>query len=533
MGYRYTRNRYFQPQGNCSGQIFPVLLICLAGLLAAVGVTVAVGEKAKAKTSASNAADAGSLAAASFQAGAFNKLVDRNNDQKNTATVGDNFGQYMTKGDTYQYYKRMNYYFKEMRGHYEKLYTKAAEYLEEALKHSREAERLAKLALVQINIVGKDCKIWENQRAAVDLNVLAVDQVLEAAKCIGAFKICTEYMQKITDFFKDNQTKNFCEAKSFMQGEDGVGGAWLESRKAGQRYAFNNSAIISMLPEGLGDDFNLKLATDTLFGGPTAKYSWGPEDAKCFVSADLVLPKILVYGVKHTKWNYPKKHSLSAVPFSCNFGLAIPAANFENDPFNIDASLNLRENLRKVYEYFRTTLPEKGVAIYNQTVEGTNCCNAGQTCDKNIPSKCVDNCPNPERFFEKAKLLQVELAVGQACVIEGLRLINEDLTSQVSIPVLQKWNKDIFDKVWAEQAGDFPTVTTCEDVKNYLDGSEYPGMMVINIDNVTLSGEWNTQCTVTASCGKSTTISTSTSKFKGGDIGTFKDEYYPEIINAS
>ena len=74
-------------------------------------------------------------------------------------------------------------------------------------------------------------------------------------------------------------------------------------------------------------------------------------------------------------------------------------------------------------------------------------------------------------------------------------------------------------------------ILTCAEAMSYaVQNPDAPGMMVINIEDVILDGPWKTKCTVNASCGGT---STSTSKFDGGNIGGFSDEYYPEIKEAN
>jgi hypothetical protein len=514
-------------------------------LLAAVGVTIAVGEAAKAKTSASNSADASSLATASFQAGAFNKLVARNKDLESPLTAG-NSGYYMKPEDTYQYYKEMKDYYLEMRDRYKILYDLGNLYLtgypeDNAKYYLQETLEILGEALAKIDVPITDCTLANSQLEGAQFNRDARVPLNESIKCIAAFNVLTSYMQEITYFFKSTQINNFCEAKSFMHGDDtesGEGGAWKKSREAGQQYGFNNSAIMSMLTPAQGDDFNFQLATGALFGGATATYS--PPGSSISVSVNVELPKILTYQLKHTNWNFPEKHALFSIAFPCE-GLDITREKIGADPFNVASSGTLYDNLIKVSNYLEV-LAQKGDAIFSKTQEGVNCCNAGEECDPNpFPPppeiNCRPICPNPVRFFNEARNMQTKLSGLQKCVISGLTKISTLPKHDLTIPGLQEWNVLIRDNVWPYPDGSkvkYKEVGTCKEVIDYFDvAPDYPGMMIINIQSVTLDGNWETTSTVNASSGGTATTSTSTSKFDGGDIGTFKDAYYPEIIRAN
>ncbi|MCX5698278.1 MAG: pilus assembly protein TadG-related protein [Candidatus Omnitrophica bacterium] len=522
----YARNRHFKPRSDLSGQIFPFLLICLAGLLVAVILTIGVGEGAKAKTRASNAADAGSLAAASCWAAAFNKLVDRNKAAPNAAN--DNFGQYMSPDDTYQYYKRMKYYYLEMCGHYRTLYQLAKGYLtvnasDNALYYSQEALKSAQLALDDIIISKKDCKIWDNQRNGANHNNKAAELALASAECLGAFYILTQYMQKITDFFKENQTQNFSEAKDFMDR------AYHKSRRTGLYYAFSNSSTSAHLTNALGDEFNYWLATGKFYDPPsnTATYKWeagkhlngDPRYGGTTVTLDL--PIISSYELKCTKWNYPQKKSLAVIAIPC---LSIAASTITDDPFNIRASGTLTNNMLGISDRL-TANKDLGMEIYNLTVKGKECCDS-EYC-------------NPDPYYHKARQKQQTLSQFQRCATTWLEQINSLSGEKLTIPMLGQLNILIWENVWAERPG-VQSVRTLENVTTYLDDSDYPGMMVINIKSVTLDPPaWTTKCTVKIFWEDENGIlqgptSFSTSGFDGGDIGgAFEDTYYSRISGIS
>jgi len=587
--FQYARNRNFKQKNNLAGQIFPVLLICLAGLMVAVVLTISTGEGVKAKTYASNSADACSLAAASCMAGSLNRLVGMNKTLKPPPLAG-NMVNFMglalgPAGSSTYYYKEMYNYYNdfnalEMRALYKLLYEEAGRYLTGypaggangsptncASYYIQQAIDLATSASTAYSTGITDCQVWNANTAGDSFNSQAAAKVLEAAKCIGAFKVLAEYMQKVTDFFKKYQTENFCQASAFMDQ------AYEGAIKTGQYYAFSNSGTSRLLTDSQGDDFNLFLGSGNFFnsGSSSSTFTWGPPGHECNVSANVDLSKISSYDIKHAPWNYPRKHTVSAVAFPCT-GLQIPATPFPGDDilnaFNVPASQNLRENLYNsssvynVYYYLTVALPALSLAIHNKTQDGVDCCNADHhVCDENpdycstapliccyVPSfhcetnECDgyhDNCPNAVgNYFDPARAVQTALINNETCIINGLKLIKDNLYGgMVTIPMLQNWNYQIYSNVWNTDPASAPkaTVNNCQGAKDYNDGvTGWPGMMIINIDSVRLPS-WVAKCTVTTSCGGAAT-STSTSKFYGDkgelgeNIGKFNNDYYPEIV---
>jgi len=71
----YVKNKHFKKGNNLSGQIIPFLLIMLVILLTAALTTIQIGKVSIDKTCSANMADAGSLAAASVWAASLNNLV--------------------------------------------------------------------------------------------------------------------------------------------------------------------------------------------------------------------------------------------------------------------------------------------------------------------------------------------------------------------------------------------------------------------------------------------------------------------------
>lgn len=289
----FARNKHFKQGDNLSGQIFPFLLICIVGLLVAVGVTISAGKSAITKTCASNAVDAGSLAAASGWAGAFNELVTRN--------------------------KEMKDYYLLNRSYYMILYNLAQGYLtdnsgDNALDYSKDTEELVR----------------------TEEYVNAAKQALESAECIQAFYVLTYYMQALTDNFKSNQTGNYCNSRFFMDQ------SIKEAKSTGLSYAFSNSCTESRTS---GDSFNYWLGTGKFNDSSSYKWESGTQiDGKtpkyCGITVTLTQPEIATYKLIHTTWNYPEKKELKIGPIEC---ITFPGRSYPEDPFNFRASLGLKE----------------------------------------------------------------------------------------------------------------------------------------------------------------------------------------------
>jgi len=551
------------PKNNRRGQIFPVLILVLVAFVAAVKITKMAGEGAKANTFAANSADASSMAMASFQAGAFNKLVDRN---KADATVlgVDNFGQYMKPEDPYWYYKRMRFFYEYMKSKYLTMRNQGNKYLTDlpannAQYYVNEAIKELLAARTEFAKTINNCKKAPGMEAGVE----AYNLLKEAQLCIAAYHVCAYYMYWITDWFKNYQTANFCEAKEFMQGPQAsggytpgatyyvgnLGGAYKKSVEAGQSYGFNNSAIMSMLPEGLGDDFSFKLGTGALFGTDNAKltstYSWGDKGA-CFVSVQVDLPNITFYNLKPANWNWPIKHVYNPVMFPCIYGAGPPAPVKENViPFDITASNVLYNQLQNILDYIKSDIYSLGLEIYKATEAGETCCN---NCDKDpfAPLDCKDQCIKD--YFDPARDAQIILLERVDCITNGLSKIanssngNEDL-GVLSIPILKRRNDEYnWNNLWVK-FNPIEPIKDCLAAKLYPDGeTDFLGMMIVEIDNVTLDKEWKAKSTSTASCAGSSSVKVSTSKFWGdgggrgqniGEPGGYNDDYYPEILEAN
>jgi len=577
------------------------LLVCIAALLAAVVITRQVGDANIAKTSASNAADAGSLSAASCMAGAFNRLVFRNlsadgsrDSEEATLGAAGHLGNYMGYStgalNTYYYYKEMKNYYKQMRDTYMEAYNAGNNYLAEASRLIGEAIVLATDAKELISHGEMGCSnIWNDQDLAADKNRLARDKIHEAALCVGAFNVCTAYMQKITSWFKwgradsggsvggdRGQLRNFCDALAFMDE------SYKRAIQTGQYYAMSNSGYTSSLTSGQSDAFNFWLGGSGPRQFPPSTngaltYPPDPSAPGCKITADVQIPSITKYQVNMAMWNFPQAHTFTSIPISCTecaCSIDLPSENFTFDPFNIRASKKLTDDLYyNIHDYFES-LALKSEEILKLTQEAADCCkctcpggysgcgecgaSCGLCCETGgAGNACVANsgaaCDYDAKYTEADKQ-RTCLMKNEQCIIDALNDIvskpaqTPPAASPSSIASLKKWNDDIWTHVWPGDGGlifpidRLPGDAGCQDTKEYLGvADDLPngrGMMVINVEDVTLSGPWEVSCTVTASCGAS---SFSKSKFtgypdtgeKGKLVGQFKDIYYPEIIEAN
>lgn len=518
--------KHFKQGDNLSGQIFPFLLICIVGLLVAVGISIRAGSSAKSRTCVSNAADAGSLAVGSGAAGAFNELVTRN--------------------------KEMEDYYLLNLAYYTILHELAQGYLDEGIDFSEEAQSLAYTALNYINTPVKspdsDCTVWMHQKNGADTNTLAALQVLEARKCFRAFNILTIYMQYLTDNFKINQTGNYCNDRVFMDQ------SLKDAKSTGFSYAFSNSCTSSRAPDG--DAFGLWLGTSKYKDDPsfektpseaTYKWTWPSKCgiSECGITVTLDLPEITSYKLKHTKWNYPEKKSLIAevIPFVFagpdgeDYLVVSDDPENPDDPFNYWASLCLSDIMDDIHSGLMK-YAEDGMKIYDASVEQTKCC---------PDLACKDFSP----LYEAA----TTLANMYKCLYEGLDALNKEKAGILSARILKTLDQSIFDNVWHEdkdyKVSDNFSSETCEDVQDYIDESGYPGLMIIDINDepefLGPPNPWQTKCTVTSFCNNihvfsdnmdkcvnSATTRTSTSEFHGkGELKTFEDNYEAEIIGTN
>ena len=530
---KYARNRHSKQKINWSGQIFPVLLICLAGLIAAYFVTKIVGEANIAKTHASNAADAGSLSAASCWAGAFNRLIYRNwfttykdSEEKLLAGQGHT-GKYMGySSGSYYYYKEMRNYYVQMRKSYKTLKEAGEIFLLTAASFIQQAIDKATATISPTSTIDPtsatsaglpQCsEIWARQLEAQALNLEAAEKVEKAARAVGAFHACDAYMGEgnyydmwdgITSWFKTYQNQQLCDAFDFM------GEAYKGAIRTGQYYALSNSNYTSNLTNAQADAFNFWLGggeTGDVFNpdaGGSLSYQPTcptPPNCGCSITVTVVLPKIDHYTIKMATWNYPKQHQLAIIPILCKdidsstgeyVDYAWPIVpDLSDDPFNVKGAEYLTNVLFEISNYFKRLAALNGI-VYGLTSDAATCCNcdcggsysdtgcSGDCdCDNSTPPVCQDTMDYRCNFVEKYNLadkIRNKLVASEQCILALLTDLKikvdpavDGLSGSLSVQTLRDWNGYIWDNLWPDPNGDCKkseAVHICTGVNHYWD----------------------------------------------------------------
>jgi hypothetical protein len=601
--YRQSKNKSPKGKYTQSGQIFPVLLICIAGLLAAVVVTRNVGEANIAKTCSSNAADAGSLSAASCMTAAFNRLVYRNwNSISKEAFMANGVGHggrflgHPPKAYfEYYYYKEMRKYFEEMRGQYELLYMRSDYYLNEAFTFLKDAiDKLIEAKAIVDGLKpleclsGSPCGVEWTQlvTSAQPLISGAADDINSAALNVGAFNALAAYKgngqgcswdpgsgsiscngplyQGLTFWFRQNQIDNACGALGYI----------IEARGAalatGQQIALQNSCYTDKLSDAQRDDYNFWMdggADGGAFnsgGGATVSYT--PKGGGCSIDVTLEIPTADIYTIRIPKWHFPQdpgnrvRHSLAVTCYGCDDFIGLNQDGFYNDPFDYKISKRLTNDLISDIQIFIRALAVRCNTIYQLTKQGAACCccscggdysgcgncdDCGECCkddNSTVPPGCLKeyhaSC-DYDLLFVEAERQRKCLSTNIGCILGPLNRLISEGQPLGSIPALKDWNQKIMDNVWT---GDlYPKKKDCASISSYKEDNKFfPGMMIKNLHDVTLSDEeWKTRCQAVSSCGAT---SESKSKFcgegwpcggKGDLIGKFRDIFYPEIIETN
>jgi len=278
----FSENKQFKKRNGVSGQITPFLLVVLVILLIAAIATINIGRVSLDKTCSANAADAGSLAAASIYATAFNNLAQAN------ANMEDSFDiAYISN--------------------YEVTYLEAQDYMNEAIMYT-----LVAIALMESAIGGYPtmCSVWGTGLRIAAIETAAALALEQAYQALLAFNYCVQVMESITESFHESQWKAFCNSVVSMDS------AYESSYNSGFTYAFSNSCISSKLSDTQNDEFSLWMSSFTADSGSIddwilakpAKdgvYTWQDKVAQEHtVTVTLDLPKITSYEVQHTTGSY-------------------------------------------------------------------------------------------------------------------------------------------------------------------------------------------------------------------------------------
>jgi len=581
----FYHKRGFKNKGIRSGQIFPVLLICIIGLVIAVFTTKNVGDANIDKTCASNAADSGSLSAASAWTAAFNRLVYRNWDRPSeeawiggTGHGGNYLGDPAASYFEYTYYKELKNYYNQMRAEYEPLYNDADKYLTKASDLIQTAIDDCQTAIDKINesisTEKKECPwIWNKMLEVVTLDETISALIVQAGYQVGAFNACTAYQgigqdagndgpmrDGITSWFRTQQLNDLCEAFTYMSS------AYKKAKTTGQHFALNNSCYPTKLSDTQSDAFNFwssgsESGQFNSSGGNNVSFS--PSPGACSISVTLELPFIIDYELVLTPWNFPADHTLHSIPITCQAcgcSIGLTADSFEADPFNYKSSKRLTNDLLKDIKQYFVELAIRAQATYLLSQQAKDCCacacpgsyacpsqgtcsDCGSCCKNNLLGICTDNSSakcNYDYYYNLADTERTCLLQNHQCIMAALVRIKSGGSPDSSIAVLKKWNDDIWTHVWPQDGGSFAFhLLACGDAKSFMGvNPKFPGALVSKIKDVTLSSdEWKSSCKVATSCGAT---SSSKSRFSGDRNGgatgylegQFSDTFYPEITDT-
>jgi hypothetical protein len=291
----YIKNKQFKPGGNLSGQITPFLLVVIVIMLIAALAVIQIGKVALDNTFAANAADAGSLAAASSWAAALNNLAYTNYDLRL------NFDSYrdLYKGELLE---TANYYL-------------STSMLYSSLAAVSVLSALVPLGMSILLPVDTCCLSLIYLIPAALAYYSAGQNISEAKKAIQAYQYYVDAMKTLTIACHDDQLNRYYDIRHSMQE------AYVAAKKAGFRYAFLNSGITSKLSNAEIDVFNEWLAKDGFYkttndlwrglvsgapaGAEKSQYVWITNgNQRHVVSVTIALPNISSYILRTTQLDY-------------------------------------------------------------------------------------------------------------------------------------------------------------------------------------------------------------------------------------
>lgn len=293
----YLKNKHFKKRNNFSGQIIPFLLAVMVTLLIAALAVIQIGKVSIEKTYTDNATDAGSLAAASNLAVAFNNLTY----------------------DNYELLKNFEHYRNIVEN---KLFPEANYYLTQGSLCSKAAVTSTVLGSLAIaaGIPLPPCLDAASDIIAAALFANAENFAVQSVDLISAYLIMVDLMSSVMVTCQEDQVQKYASINSNLTN------AYLVAKKEGFKYAFSNSGIESKLSDAQADLFSNWL-TSTMVeqieaGATTISYSWLDKNSKNHsVSVTLTLPKVNNYILWHTRESFAKAQALYAK--SASDGLAV------------------------------------------------------------------------------------------------------------------------------------------------------------------------------------------------------------------
>jgi len=475
-------------------------LIVLVILLVAAIATINIGRVSLDKTCSANAADAGSLAAASVWASAFNVLTEINKDQIKT-------------------WFDLNYFT------YGVLYNEADSYLNDAIRDALLASTAAAASLAVASSPVTCREIWFYGIAAAVLDGTASVLCFEASQSTAAFSICIQFMKSLMDSFYEQQWKNYCDARSYM--ED----SYINARKTGLSYAFSNSCISSKLSDAQNDAFSVWMSSKSAYGNDgdpfngtayvidsDGKFSrtcnWLDKlSQKHTVSATLELPNITSYELQHTVGSYSQISAL------------------------LDGLISRAQTISGILNSTGVSLGATAVlflAVFAMSIVAYVCFN----CCCPLPP-CYGCCVCYAAWCAAAVVAYKLTYLAQSGIVSALAAIVAAVGAKSLYSL--KSNNDLAFADWAPDPDNMHTSTSCADAEN---------LMIVKINKVTLPG-WITKCSTTQQhpntssvvmppAGYPTIESSSRAKFDGGDVGKVEnwtvdpgDTYDPSIVGVN
>ncbi len=488
------------------------MLVVLVILLVAAIATINIGRVSIDKTCSANAADAGSLAAASVWASAFNVLTEINHDQ-----IKKWFNE--------------NYYT------YGQLYFEADSYLNEAINYALAASAAASAALAVASIPPNCGEIWVAGIAAAVLDGTASVLCFEAFQSTEAFSVCIQFMQSLTDSFHEQQWKNYCDAGKYM--ED----SYINARETGLSYVFSNSCISSKLSDAQNDAFSAWMSSKSAYGNAGDSFngtayvidSDGKISRACnwldkipqqhTVTATLDVPEITSYELQHTKGSYSQISDLLDGLISHSQTISV-ALNSTGVSLGATAALFIVVFGLSVTAFF----------VWR-------CCVASCAA---VHCPCCVCCPAMSFWCSLLYGTYKYTLLAQSYITSALAALIA-AAGALSLYLLKSDNDTAFID-WAPDLDNMQTSTSCADAED---------LMIVKINKVNLpndagwpDSDWTTVCSTTqqhpgTSSGimptsYSTINSSSRAKFDGGDVGKVEnwdvdpgDTYDPSIVETN
>jgi len=489
----FSENRQFKKRSGVSGQITPFLLVVLVILLIAAIATINIGRVSLDKTCSANAADAGSLAAASIYATAFNNLAQAN------ANMEDSFDiAYISN--------------------YEVTYLEAQDYLNEAIMYSLVAIALMEGAIGSYPVM---CSVWATGLRIAAIETAAAFALEQAYQALLAFNYCAQVMESTTESFHESQWKAFCNSVVSMDS------AYESSYNSGFTYAFSNSCISPKLADTQNDEFSLWMSSFTADSGgiddwilaKPAKdgvYSWQDKVAQEHtVTVTLDLPKITSYEVQHTTGSYSEIIDL--------LDDVISQSSLVAGILNSTAIVLVQMAVSFILVFTHTVIMVIDCACCS--AQNYGCCAA--------------------QWYEYAKagtllkILEIAHLLAEVVIISGL----------ASTYFLQNNNDKAYDDWYPDGTTSIKNCQTCKPCRNDEDDDlescqpcqAVSDLLIVRIAEVIMP-YWYTICKTTQqhpgtssgimATSYPTLTSSSKASFSGGDVGNFESTYDAKITET-